>query len=158
MEQLNLSAYDSQGNFVGFEFVADAGNFGEHRGGILAFALELANLLGQGIATGLEILGTGLARLALVLEGLEGGGIKAHAAGSETLRNKIQSGTKQLNIKHDNPYSNRKTGVSIAPRPGSCFSRTRLSVILHRNMQQSACIAEIMNFRKFIAHKSQNFS
>ena len=99
----------------------------------------------------LEFLGAGLARLALVLEGLEGGNVEAHATGGEALRDEIQFGTEQLNIKHDNPYSNLKPVNRWRFRQRLCACPDGL----HRNTAKPlAPLAEVMKIRKLIA---QNF-
>ncbi len=114
----------SQRGFVGLELIANARNFRQDGRCVFALAFELPDLLGQGIAPGLELLGTGLAGLALILQGLEGRHVEAHSPGGKPLCNKVQTGTQQLHIKHDNPYSNQKISLSIQWRSGICLSTT----------------------------------
>ena len=55
----------------GLELVADAGHLGHHGRGVFALGLELADLLAEAVAPGLQLLGAGLDGLALGFEGRE---------------------------------------------------------------------------------------
>ena len=55
-------------DFVCFHFVADAGYLSHHRGTIFSLAFQHPNLFGQRVALRLQLLGSGLQYLALVLK------------------------------------------------------------------------------------------
>ncbi len=88
---------------AGLELVADLGDLGHHARGVLALALEHADLLGERVAAGLQLLGTGLQLLALVLEGLEGGGVELRPARGEASGDVVELGAEKLDIEHRKP-------------------------------------------------------
>jgi len=79
-------------------FIREKRDFGHHRRGILALALEHADLLGQAVAPCLEVLGAGLQFLAFSLQGGEGSGVQADAAGGQPFGYKIELAAQQLDV------------------------------------------------------------
>ncbi len=84
----------------GLQFVADAADFGHHGGGVLALALEDADLLGQGVALALQFLGAGLDLLALGFQGIEGGDVEDELARGQAGGGAVDVLAEELNVDH----------------------------------------------------------
>ena len=80
--------------------LADAGDLGEQRRGILALALGGADLLRQRVALRLHVLRAGLDVLALALERLEAGGVERQAPLGEPGRDGRQIVAKKIDVEH----------------------------------------------------------
>ena len=89
-----------QAFFSLLQFVADPGDLAHQRAGILAFALGHADLLGELVATGLQILGTGLDFLAFGFQRLDTRGIEAKTPAGQALRHIGEIFAEKLNIEH----------------------------------------------------------
>ena len=85
------------------QLVADAAHLGHQGGGVLALALGLADLLGQAVAARLQLLGTGLQRLALGFERLEAADVEKRLrrlAGFEACDHAGQITAQQVDVEH----------------------------------------------------------
>ena len=95
---LQLLLHGFEGGFGGFQLVAQGGYFGHDGGNVFSFALGFADLLGGGVAAGLQFLHAGLQRFALVLELAEGVGVQLVATGGQALGDGFRLAAKELNV------------------------------------------------------------
>ncbi|MNT13196.1 hypothetical protein D3C72_1481570 [compost metagenome] len=96
--QMCLDLIEPRGR--GLERVADAADFCHHGRGVLAFALEHADLLGQAVAARLQFLGLGLQLLAFGLKCLERRNVELVAARGKALRHGVDVFAEQLDVEH----------------------------------------------------------
>ena len=83
------------------QLVADRADLRHHAGSIAALALDHADLLGEAVAHGLQILGAGLQRLAFGFERLEFGKVDRLAALGEAFGHGVEIGAELLDVEHD---------------------------------------------------------
>ena len=95
-----LGLHFRQRRLVGLELVAQASHFGHHGGGVFAFALEHADLLGQRVALALQVFGAGLDRLAFGFEGVEGGHVEHIFAACQAGGDIVNVFAEKLNVYH----------------------------------------------------------
>jgi len=82
------------------ELGVGASRFGHQRRGIFAFGPRLTDALGELVAVSLELLGTGLHTLALLLDRLEGCDIENERSHRESPCHGVDVAAKELQIKH----------------------------------------------------------
>ena len=99
-EIVELGLQFGQARFQLLQFVAQTRHLGHHRGGVLALALQHADLLRQGVAATLRVLGAGLDRLALGFQRIEARRIERKTARRQALGNEGCVFAQQLDIKH----------------------------------------------------------
>jgi hypothetical protein len=82
------------------QFFAQAANFVHQRAGVLAFAFRHADLLGQLIAPGLQVLRARLDFLAFGFQRLDARGVKRKAPAGQALRHIGEVFAKELDVEH----------------------------------------------------------
>ena len=91
---------DAELGFERLELVAETGDFGHQRFGVLAAAFGSADFLGHGIAPGLQLLGAGLDRLATRFGRFESGHIEHVASCFQARRDRGRIVAQKLDVEH----------------------------------------------------------
>ncbi len=84
------------------QLIADAAHFGHHRRGILALALQHADLFGQAVAPPLQFFGAGLDLLALRFQRIEGGDVQFELARRQAGGDAVDIFAQELDVDHGN--------------------------------------------------------
>src|SRR5690606_29134739 len=85
---------------AGLQFITQPGHLGHHGGSVLALALEHADLLGQCIAPGLQLLRARLQRLAFRLQRLELGRVEGETAAAHGGYDAVHVVAEELDVDH----------------------------------------------------------
>ncbi len=99
-KRLDLLLQGGERCLVGLQLLADAADFLEHGRGVLALALEHADLLGERVALRLQLLGAQLQLAALVLERAEARRVEFEAAPLKAGDDRREFFSEQLDIEH----------------------------------------------------------
>ena len=114
----DLATQFVEAQFRGFQFLAEAGDFGHHRCHVLALRLQHADLLAAGIAQVLQFLGADLQLLALRFQCFEAGDIQLEAAtGAQAFGEVGGMGAQQGRIKHGDGRSGNECALSPKRAP-----------------------------------------
>jgi hypothetical protein len=127
----------AEADFVGFQFALQRRHLRHHRRGVFTAALEHADLLGEAVAAGLQILGAGLQGLALAFEVLESRSVEYETAPCQAFGKGIDVAAQVLDVEHAQSSAWRSRGairpLPLLPQVRRTAARERNDVVVGRS-------------------------